>query len=38
MGEIDNVSWFLVGAILTGLLALAIFLAWLLFPLFQTLL
>jgi len=38
MGEIDNVSWFLVGAILTGLLALAVFLAWLLFPLFQTLL
>jgi hypothetical protein len=38
MGEIDNVSWFLVGAILTGLLALAIFLAWLLFPLLQTLL
>lgn len=38
MGEIDNVSWFLVGAILTGLLALAVFLAWLLFPLLQTLL
>ncbi len=38
MREIDNVSWFLVGAIMTGLLALAVFLAWLLFPLFQTLL
>jgi len=38
MGEIDNVSWFLVGAILTGLLALAVFLAWLFFPLLQTLL
>jgi len=38
MGEMDNVSWFLVGAIMTGLLALAIFLAWLLFPLLQELL
>jgi len=36
MGELDNVSWFLVGAIMTGLLALAVFLAWLLFPLFQS--
>jgi hypothetical protein len=38
MGELDNVSWFLVGAIMTGLLALAVFLAWLLLPLFQSLL
>ncbi len=38
MGEIDNVGWFLVGVIMTGLLALAVFLAWLLFPLFQSLL
>jgi len=38
MGEMDNVSWFLVGVIMTALLALAVFLAWLLFPLFQNLL
>jgi len=38
MGEMDNVGWFLVGALMTGLLALAVFLAWLLFPLFQSLL
>ena len=38
MGEIDNVGWFIVGAVITALLALAVFLAWLLFPLFQTLL
>jgi len=38
MSEIDNVGWFIVGAIMTGLLALAAFLAWLLFPLFQSLL
>jgi len=38
MGEIDNVGWFIVGAVMTALLALAVFLAWLLFPLFQSLL
>jgi len=38
MGEMDNVGWFIVGAIMTALLALAVFLAWILFPLFQTLL
>jgi len=34
----DSVGWFIVGAVITALLALAVFLAWLLFPLFQTLL
>ncbi len=38
MGEMDNVGWFIVGAVMTALLALAIFLAWLLLPLFQSLL
>ena len=38
MKEMDNVGWFIVGAVMTGLLALAVFLAWLLFPLFQSLL
>lgn len=38
MREMDNVGWFLVGAVMTALLALALFLAWLLFPLFQSLL
>jgi len=38
MGEMDNVGWFIVGVVMTALLALALFLAWLLLPLFQTLL
>ena len=38
MGEMDNVGWFIVRAVMTALPALAILLAWLLFPLFQTLL
>jgi len=38
MEEMDNVGWFIVGAVMTGLLALAALLAWLLFPLFQSLL
>jgi len=38
MDEMNYVGWFIVGAVMTALLALAVFLAWLLFPLFQSLL
>lgn len=38
MSEMDNVGWFIVGAVMTALVTLAVFLAWLLFPLFQRLL
>jgi len=38
MGEMDNVAWFIVGAVMTALVALALFLAWLFFPLLETLL
>ena len=38
MEEMNNVGWFIVGTVMTALLALAVFLAWLLFPLFQSLL
>ncbi len=38
MFEMDNLSWFLFGLVMTGLCVVGAFLAWLLFPLLSGLL